>query len=90
MDTSLETPLSTSLSACDVSLTLDDREEEALSSGQDAENILYKGPNLLASKSDQPAPSRRISLRKVAPQPVLVDQGDRPVSHARRNVTPSQ
>ena len=75
MDTSVETPLSTSLSACDASLTFDDQEEEAPSSGQDAENILYKGPNFFASQSDQPPPSRRKSLRKVTPQPVLVDQG---------------
>ena len=75
MDISVETPLSTSLSACDASLTFDDREEEAPSSGQDAENILYKGPNLFASQSDRPPPSRRKSVRKVTPQPVLVDQG---------------
>ena len=75
MDTSLDTRLSTSLLTCHASLKFDDREEEALSSGQDAENILYKGPNLFASQSEQPSPSRRKSLRKVAPQPVLVDQG---------------
>ena len=71
MDISVETPLSTSLSACDASLTFDDREEEAPSSGQDAENILYKGPNLFASQSDRPPPSRRKSVRKVTPQPVF-------------------
>ena len=38
------------------SLTYDDREEEALSSGPDSQNNGYKGPSLCPRQSDKPLP----------------------------------
>ena len=68
-----------------MSLTFDDQEEEALSSGPDSQNNGYKGPSLCPRQSDTPPSSRRKSLRnrtKVTPtnrdsviEPTLVDQG---------------
>ena len=67
------------------SLTYDDREEEALSSGPDSQNNGYKGPSLCPRQSDKPPSSRWKSLRnrtKVRPnnrdssiEQTLVDQG---------------
>ena len=67
------------------SLTYDDREEEALSSGPDSQNNGYKGPSLCPRQSDKPPSSRQKSLRnctKVTPnnrdssiEQTLVDQG---------------
>ena len=46
-----------------MSLTYDDREEEALSSGPDSQNNGYKGPSLCPRQSDKPLSSRWKSLR---------------------------
>ena len=67
------------------SLTLDDRDEEAFSSGPDSQNNGYKGPSLRPRQSDTSPSSRQKSLRnrtKVTPtnrdsiiEQTLVDQG---------------
>ena len=52
------------------SLTFDDRDEEAFSSGPDSQNNGYKGPSLCPRQSDTSPSSRRKSLRnrtKVTP-----------------------
>ena len=46
-----------------MSLTFDDREEEALSSGPDSQNNGYKGPGFCPRESDMPPSSRRKSVR---------------------------
>ena len=66
------------------SLTFDDRDEEAFSSGPDSQNNGYKGPSLRPRQSDTSPSSRRRSLRnrtKVTPmnrdsiiEQTLVDQ----------------
>ena len=68
-----------------MSLTFDDRDEEALSSGPDSQNNGYKGPSLCPRQSDTSPSSRWKSLRnhtKVTPtnrdsiiEQTLVDQG---------------
>ena len=67
------------------SLTFDDQDEEAFSSGPDSQNNGYKGPSLHPRQSDTSPSSRRKSLRnrtKVTPvnrdsiiEQTLVDQG---------------
>ena len=68
-----------------MSLTFDDLDEEAFSSGPDSQNNGYKGPSLRPRQSDTSPSSRRRSLRnrtKVTPtnrdsiiEQTLVDQG---------------
>ena len=77
------------------SLTFDDQEEEALSSGPDSQNNGYKGPSLCPRQSDTPPSSRQKSLRnhtKVTPtnrdsviEPTLVDQGHTRQTHQSCN-----
>ena len=70
MDISVETPLSTSLSACDASLTFDDREEEAPSSFLLVSQI---GPHHQEGKVSEKSHLNQFWWIK----------DDRPVSHAR-------
>ena len=77
------------------SLTLDDRDEEAFSSGPDSQNNGYKGPSLRPRQSDTSPSSRRKSLRnrtKVTPtnrdsiiEQTLVDQGHTRQTRQSRN-----
>ena len=77
------------------SLTFDDRDEEAFSSGPDSQNNGYKGPSLRPRQSDTSPSSRRRSLRnrtKVTPrkrdsiiEQTLVDQGHTRQTRKSRN-----
>ena len=77
------------------SLTLDDRDEEAFSSGPDSQNNGYKGPSLCPRQSDTSPSSRQKSLRnhtKVTPtnrdsiiEQSLVDQGHTRQTRQSRN-----
>ena len=77
------------------SLTFDDRDEEAFSSGPDSQNNGYKGPSLRPRQSDTSPSSRRRSLRnrtKVTPtnhdsiiEQTLVDQGHTPQTRKSHN-----
>ena len=77
------------------SLTFDDRDEEAFSSGPDSQNNGYKGPSLRPRQSDTSPSSRRRSLRnrtKVTPtnrdsiiEQTLVDQGHTCQTRKSRN-----
>ena len=68
VDTSLETSIDTSQNlndsrACSKSLTIDEREEDSLSSGTDSQNNGYNGTNLSGRQLDKLPSPRRKSLR---------------------------
>ena len=78
-----------------MSLTFNDPEEEALSSGPDSQNNGYKRPSLCPRQSEKPPSSKWKSLRnstKVKPtnrdssiEPALVDQGHTCQTHQSCN-----